>query len=150
MRNPSPVINEKQGDIPPALRGLLFNCWDKSAPDFSRFDAIEVSPVARNPDMMPCPSCKGDGTRNGDESSCGTCAGAGEIEDPDGMTHCEVVDSADEADMWSVYGHYNAKDPRNIEANLFGADCLTDCNTQALAEAIGTLFVSILPLEHQT
>jgi hypothetical protein len=145
MRTKQGIIDRVQGDIPPNLRPLLFNCWNKSAPDFSRFDAIEVSPVARNPDMMICPDCKDHGNAWG----CSRCDGKSQIEDPDGMTHCEVVEDPDEADMWSVYGHYTEKDPRNISDNLFGVDCLTDCPTQALAEAIGTLFVSLLPLEHQ-
>lgn len=86
------------------IAAILFNCQPANAePDWSLFDAIEVSPVARN-------------------------------EEPDGTTSCEVIFDGRTPDMWSVYGHYRETPKR------FGVDCLTDCATQELAEAIGTVF----------
>lgn len=44
---------------------------------------------------------------------------------------CEPED----AEIWSVFGHFAPTDH-----GQYGLDCLTDCPTQELAEAIGVLF----------
>lgn len=96
------------------LAHVLFNCQrGNSEPDWSRFDGVEVSPVARN-------------------------------EQPDGSTECEVIHDDRTPDMWSVYGHYDPNKEAKNGARNFGVDCLTDCDTEELAQAIGVLFRKLI------
>lgn len=140
------MVAKMQGDTD--LRTVLFNCCtNHRPPDFSLFDAIEVSPVARNPGMIKCSECWGTklGAKmdDGRRVDCTGCDGKGEVEDPNGSTHCEVIHDDRVPDMWSVYGHFNHDDPRNKDEG--GVVCLTDCSTEALARVVGLLFEMLLP-----
>lgn len=108
------MVNEALDDL--CCRTLvpftLFNgTHEYEAPDWTLFDGVEVSPVARN-------------------------------EHGDGTTHCEVIHDERTPDMWSVYGHFDHRDPRN--ANQGGVECLTDCDSELLAGTIGILFTHLI------
>jgi len=143
---------------------LLFNQQDAgAAPDFTLFDAIEVSPVRRYAGDA-CGECDGSGVMADGEmesaeylAPCTSCHGS-RIEA--GTDYCEVIHDLTEGngalvdaagrhvsetdgrapDCWSVYGHY----AHRHDSDCRGVICLTDCPTEELADAIGLLFRAML------
>ena len=76
-----------------------------------------------------------------------------EYADPDGGTHCEPILSdqdqeyADDEAMhqfWTVFGHYDPFDEKNIEMSRFGADAIRDFDEEWQADEWFNYFMGLL------
>jgi hypothetical protein len=106
------------------LNAVLFNCLPQhTAPDFARFDAIEVHPMQQD--------VAGDGST-----------------DTEPLHASDLAAGATPA-LWSVFGHY-ARTAENDAEELHGLECITDAPTEALAEAIATTFRATVALLAQS